>query len=425
MRMPVDARHRCFGSVVAVVAILLPAGAALAVPMSVYQGTLGGSDVVLEVGAADASGVRAGRYFYRRLGVDIPLNGHGKELAEALPLDPLGDRAEEGEPVFNDPDTGKPRVVWQGELNDKRYAGFWRELRTKKTLPFELKHVATYDPEALRPGAVEAVTLAIVQGASSGVSSSADISMASAPYDHLRLNVPQKQGKEVARGAVAYRMVKDPRTRIAYPRLTRHPDTAMQALTNRLLERRHWALNLEALSCASTRYTSRGPAAGSLGGFDDESVVVDYLSPSLMSVVESGSTYCGGAHPNNHFEPYTLDLVRGGYFDFSQIFKGYLRGEYVPEYSPSFMAFVQRQTGRQARRDKTVVGRAKTDLDGCEDIWPEYLYLHFQSPDRLAFDISGIGHAMGVCLGTHLTVPFALLRPLLKPGASRYLSAAP
>ena len=53
--------------------------------------------------------------------------------------------------------------------------------------------------------------------------------------------------------------------------------------------------------------------AGTLGGFDEEDVKVTWLSRALMTVTESGSLDCGGAHPYNHFDVYTFDLLRGEY----------------------------------------------------------------------------------------------------------------
>ena len=39
-------------------------GLAFAAPVDVYRGTLGGAEVVMELGKPQAGGVREGRYFY-------------------------------------------------------------------------------------------------------------------------------------------------------------------------------------------------------------------------------------------------------------------------------------------------------------------------------------------------------------------------
>jgi hypothetical protein len=378
------------------VALCMAGAVAEAAPVRVFQGTLGGAPVVLELGDT------GGRYFYMKNGVDIPLHGEPGALAEALPLTEQKpqDVPDDGKPLFDDPSTGKPRVVWQGQLAGPRYEGTWRDARTGKNLPFSLRQVASYAPDASQ--------------ADGGPPDVATLSMRTAPYDFLRMQAPLKSGPEVVQGPVAYRMVQDPRTRLRYPRLTRLPDAQVMARINGLLERRHWALSMNALYCASTAYTSQGPEAGTLGDFDQEQVKVDYLSPTLMSVVESGSVGCGGAYPDNHFEPYTLDLLRGGYLDFSRILQGYRRGPSAPAYSAAFMVFVKQAVRRTVR--------SSDDPNSCTEVWPQYLSLHFQQPGRLAFDVSGVPHVAGACLGTWMSLPFGQIKPLLKPEAARYLS---
>ncbi|POA15351.1 hypothetical protein C1886_26310, partial [Pseudomonas sp. FW300-N1A1] len=88
------------------------------------------------------------------------------------------------------------------------------------------------------------------------------------PYDHQKLQTSLKQGVEHVSGAVAWRMVIDPRTRFSYPRLTRHPNVRVVEKVNAILARRHGQLSLAALECKATLYTATHPAAGSLGDYD-------------------------------------------------------------------------------------------------------------------------------------------------------------
>ncbi len=43
-----------------------------------------------------------------------------------------------------------------------------------------------------------------------------------------------------------------------------------------------------------------------------------------MSWYEAGSTFCGGAHPNNHYDSYTYDVATGAPLDFSKIFSAWV-----------------------------------------------------------------------------------------------------
>ena len=88
---PVQCDERTAGLIkgwrpVALAFFAFAATCAQAAPVDVYRGTLGGADVVMELGQPKAGGEREGRYFYVRNGVDIPLKGTLGALAEALPV---------------------------------------------------------------------------------------------------------------------------------------------------------------------------------------------------------------------------------------------------------------------------------------------------------------------------------------------------
>ncbi|MEN5180945.1 hypothetical protein ABE501_14320 [Comamonas testosteroni] len=389
---------------------------AWAAPVEVYRGVLGSADVVMELGESQADGTRKGRYFYLRHGADIPLRGRLDQLAEAQPL--TGELLEkrlhattQDEPLFED--AARRQVIWHARLQGDALTGEWEDGIRGSRLPFSLGRVAQYDPEKLAPRGVEAVTLAIAQGAGSGIAEGIAISMQATPYDYLRVARPLEQGEEVVVASnLAWRLVRDARTRFWYPRLTRHPDARMLAVANALLEQRHWTMSLQALACKAAIYKSLDPEAGSLGYFDHEQIKLSYLSTTLMSVTESGSPSCGGAHPNNHFDPFTLDLLHGGYLDFSRLIKGYSHGSEGRDYSPQLVRFIRKAvTSRREPRDD----------DDCTDMLPDFMALMFEAPGKLGFVVSRIGHARSVCLGRGVSLSFGKLKSILKPEATRYL----
>ena len=385
------------------------AGFASAAPVDVYRGKLGGSEVVLELGRPRPDGEREGRYFYLRHGVDIPLRGSLDALAEGLPLNDDWRREQGTAPLFAD--ARQRRMLWQLQQQGDVLSGEWVDGFQGRRLPLSLKRIAQYDPEKIAPQGVEAVTKAIVQGSGSSVSQGVALSAQNTPYDYLKVAEQKlEQGKEVLiQPTLAWRPVRDARTKLWYPRLTRHPDARILAQTNALLEQRHWGMNLEALGCRASIYLNYGPAAGSLGNYENEQIKLTYLSQAMMSVVESGSTDCGGAHPNNHYDPFVLDLLRGGYMDFTRLLKDVKYGEYKLEYGDRLSRFLSKAVDRHSEDDKE-----------CTELLPQYMALMLDKPDKMSFVISGIGHAMGVCLGSGVSVPFKELKPYIKPGAQRY-----
>lgn len=403
--------------------IALRAGFADAAPRTVYEGTLQGAGaVVMELDDRPAAdGSISGRYFYTQYGIDIPLHGKPAQLVEPLDRSALPDDVRNMTRDSGEADFDHPAATWRGTQDKDGYRGQWTDARTGKTRSFTLRRIAEYDPDAVARSSVEAITDRIAGGVGSGIASGVAIDMRQAPYATLKLaGHAQPAGPEIGSGTVAYRMWRDPRTKLMYPRLSRHPDPVVMARVNRLLEQQHWRMNLAALACASTRYTDDGPAAGSLGDYDDEHVTVTWLSPAALGIVESGSTYCGGAHPNNHYEPITFDLLRGTYLDWIRVIDATTADkDGDPGTSPALVSFITRL------RDKATQSEQVTDGEGnslsCADVFPEYLAFELDAPGKLSFVVSGIGHAAGACLGPQLDVPFAALAPILKPDGARYL----
>ncbi len=361
----------------------------------VFRGDLGGKPVLLEL--SEHHKKWEGRYCYEQYGVDIPLKGTLEQLQEPAPTRP-------------DAPGPAPAAIWKGSLLNKRYSGTWHG---KRSLVFRLDEIARYDPDRVKPDSVQATTEAITPGIGPGIAYDAEISLASTPYDYLKLTSHLEEGPEELRGSLALRWVKETRTRIAYPRLSRHPRSGAAAAANRILEQHHFRLVLGALGCAATVYDPEpSSAAGGFGGFSEELIAVPYLSADLMCVVESGSTFCGGAHPDNHFEPYTLDLRKGGYLDWNRLFKN---------------RRIDRKTGRPAWQGQLIarLGRRKAPVDAdsvdCRSLLPDYLALQFEHDRRLQLCISGIGHAGGCCLGVEGELPLQDYRELLSKEGQRYL----
>ncbi|MPV60276.1 hypothetical protein CFB46_18770 [Burkholderia sp. HI2761] len=408
---------------IAWVLIALRAGVSDAAPRTVYEGTLQGAGaVVMELDNLPAAdGKLSGRYFYMQFGVDIPLHGTPAQLIEPLVRTQLPDDARNTSGFRERADFDHAAATWRGTRDKDGYRGRWIEARSGRSRSFTLRRVAEYDPDAIAPGSVEAITDLSAGGVGSGIARSADIDMKHAPYATLKLaGHARPVGPEVGDDTVAYRMWSDPRTVLAYPRLSRHPDPAVMARVNHLLEQRHWHMSLAALECASTRYTDDGPAAGTLGGYDDEHVTVTWLSRAALGIVESGSTFCGGAYPDNHYDPVTFDLLRGAYLDWNRVIDAAAPAEVRESATSAAMVkFIARLRDGAAPRHRPTSD--DDDSLSCADVFPQYLTFELDAPGKISFVVSGINHAMGACLGPQLDAPFAALAPILKPDGARYL----
>jgi hypothetical protein len=252
--------------------------------------------------------------------------------------------------------------------------------------------------------------------------------MKQTPYEYLKLKehaVPV--GEVTGNEAVAYQMWRDPRSKFKYPRLVRHPDTEVSRKINALLEHKHLQTTHSALECQAILNERPGSVSTSyLGGFDGIEASVTYLSTTLMSITEEGGTYCGGAHPNNYWQPRTFDLIRGEYLDWTRLFRAFDKNEYgsrkplqemlkfIASLNKSGRYFTARKYDKRRGWDVENYEGDASDMD--------YLTLYFVEPGKLNLALSGFGHCCSVSNGPYYSVPFsALKKPFLKPEAAKYL----
>lgn len=345
-------------------------------PLTVYQGTLAGAgEIVMELDSAPGKdGSLSGRYFYPKNGVDIPLKGTAADLIEPSP-----------QPA------SKPAASWRGTLDQDGYHGKWVDAATGKERAFTLKRVAHYDSGKNYPAIPE------------------HVDSASQPYELRKLAGHAKaSGEAIGNATVAYQMFVDPRTKLAYPRLARHPQAGIMTRVNQMLEQNHWRLNLAALECKSAIYQSNNPGAGTLGGYEDEEIKVTWLSPAVLSFTQKGSIDCGGAYPYNHFDVRNYDLLRGEALNWDKVFGNKLQ-ELVGSVKQSLAK--REEAGELEDSSKA----------GCADLWPQHLALGLAQPGELSLSVSEVPHAAGICLGTLASLPLAELKPYLKPGGEAYL----
>jgi hypothetical protein len=383
---------------------------------TVYRGTLAGvGDLVMELRkSAKEAGQYEGRYFYLRHGVDIPLKGTLEALQEPHDCKERRERRErEGEEYaicddLNGENDPSPKFIWQGKISGEHFRGKVIATDSNKGRAFDLKRVARYTPSSNDESSME---LGFYR---------TEITWQTAPYDYLRLEgFSLPTGEIVGDAKVAYQMYRDPRSVFLYPRLVRHPDLEVLKKINFLLEQSHWRGTLGALSCRASIYSSDGVAAGSLADYDEEQIIVTWLSPTLMSFVESGSLYCGGAHPYNHVNPTTLDLIRGERLAWNRLFKVYVKNEYGGNVSsPELYKLIER-IGEHPEWQLESYGDC--GLGGDEF----YVVPLFEEPGKLSLALSGLPHVSSACNGTHAEIPFSALGNFMKPEAKRYIDAPP
>lgn len=382
---------------------MLAASTAMADPVT-YRGKLGNIDVAVEI-ADTSDDLIFGRYFYLKQGVDIPLQPLSRKGSTIV--------MEEEEACGSEKcgDGQKPPVaaVWTLEAQaNGDLVGTWKG---KRTFPLVLKEVGgRMDPDAKTPLDL----FAFGEGLSY---SETPITLETAPYDYLRLDVPMELSRAEGWHDAKFAYAVDPRTKFARPRVVEisggSPDAANAVLTGM-----HWRDSIRAFSCASLQYVGLnqfGPDwstdSGSLGGMDETFSEVHALTPRLMTWQESGSIYCGGAHPNNYSIRYTMDVASGALLDLSAMFldaEDNRPGE-------SLAAFVR------VNRKKPAPGGFDAEHEkecGIDELIGEYLSAGLRRDGdgvHVVFGLQNLPHAINACADDLLDLPSAEVEHLLTP----------
>jgi hypothetical protein len=405
-------------------------------------GKLGGRDIVVEL-TQPSDGAVAGRFAFLDTGGDVPLvavsdNGKSWVLNEEAPCGEDDCTLDDSGQVIQAPIA----AVWELTYDPKTYmaTGTRRAEGSKnKAQPLELGVIAwrTLDES-------EEATAFGLHDRSAALSYMNDwpIDWSGAPYEMMLMDVPLNQGPEQILEGATYNYVTDPRTKFAFPRAIAFADGSSVSAVNAIFADRHARMNLSAFDCLALRFASYGADSewgirgGFLGDMDNEQVEVTYLSPLLVSWTQSGSLWCTGAHPYNHFDSYTFDIATGERLDAQAFMADWVPREWnaAPDAladtdlafenpdayqwgpGPDLIAFV-----RERIPQEVMMGDAETD-ETCygDQAIAEHLDIRLAAGPSLVFTVNGYPHAVSVCTTDLFTLPLEEVKDMLKPEALAY-----
>ncbi|MDV6331583.1 hypothetical protein [Asticcacaulis sp. 201] len=373
--------------------------AATPVTQTVYEGTIGKSPIVLETLTNGDHG--AGQYFYRKHRASISLRldkGQWSELADGCTYDL----------AICDVKAHLKLTPTGGGLS-----GTWTA--NGKSLPVTLKQVAARKSQAEGEPADPSTLFAMDRGSD----------VTADPYLFRQLAGETLYGPETRTGYIGYRTATDKDTGIHFIRLTAAPNATALAKVNALLDQRRYEMVSYGLECRATPQ-SDGPAGGTLGDWDSYESTVTYATDSLLVIQEGGSTYCGGAHPNNSFTYSMYDLRRGEVFDLNRVLKlthpgkdadGHAAQVNTPEYDALLARLTPESPWFSADVDAECLGP-----DGAESFGASYS-LTFNAKG-LVLSLTDLPHVMGACMGDYYVIPYAALKTLWTPEAKLYFPEA-
>lgn len=369
--------------------------------LDVFQGKVGNADVMLSLEKAGGRYVR-GRYFYTRYGgeLDLWIKNPGPDWP-----------ADEREPAVDDKE-GHLTGIWRGAWRGDRLEGTWSPPGAAGGKNFALHRVGRQLPEDRLEGAP--VT-------------------AASPYTFARLSAlftPRTVGKETPwASAIVFRNIKDEYSGTVFPRLVRHPDAETLKRANdwllavhlgrvlsaeQTLEALREVKDLESGAAVAKKLKIRDALFG-------QWAKLSYVGPAWLSVIESGVTDGGGAHPNAYFEAYTFDLKADRRLEppHSADGKGYMFGFLDTRgKQPAFDALWQGRLRTQLRR--AGVGKEDEGEASCNVLENEPDYALYLLPEGLAVRPLGSSNLAEGCIAKSkhfpLVIPYAELEPFLAAG---------
>ncbi len=365
----------------------------------VFEGTLGTARIQVLLGHPDGSGEDS-RYSYA-----------GKPFDLGLVLEKEGPRLQFLETTVVGAESGDlkgkgARLVsgrWDIAVTKDGATGTWADRDGKKTLPVSLTRVAKSSSRtSVVYGEVWARQVAFA---------------------------PPQPGKPF--NGVSVGMVKDRIFAVSFPRLTSHSDPARVERINTMLEAEHRKAVVSWRDCLS--YVSRqkpGEGADRKKISSEINLQVTYATPTVMSLSEAGSIFCGGVHPNNFVRSVNFDLLaaerigtanEGSEGTDPVLSASQLGRIFDLSTKPKLAAFNTFWWNRWLANAKRKV---KAD-DGCLERFDT------EKPDAdstadFRFEKRGLAvthadypHAMSVCIvmdyNPHV-IPWSQLKPYLKPG---------
>ncbi len=425
---------------VAVAATLLVSTVPAFADAITYKGTLDGKDILVELIEA-GDGPIGGRYTFIAEGGDIPLDPAASPegmiyLAEQAPCGE-DDCVPDDDNSVDMPPYAATWGLTIGE-DDASLTGVRHLEGDKRKSPnVELVEIGR------RPLGTDEPTPFGLHDRSAILSfdHSQELTAEAAPYDYALVNHAYDAGAtQASADGSAYFYATDPRTKFPFPRVVSLSDGTDTTTINDKLAELHGRMTLSALDCLAFRYAAWGQSnnfhgwGGHLGEYDNEAVEVTYLSPRLIGWVQSGSLYCMGAHPYNHYDSYTYDVITGEPVDERAILSAWVPREYGA--GPDEVATLD---DAEANPDAYVWGPSPELIAYIEDNLPEDLFdaelaEECASPQALSeqltirpvggnelmFTLSGFPHVVSVCNGDLFSKPVAELEEFLTPAASGY-----
>lgn len=386
------------------ISLILLATPACAAPWEgVFEGTLGKAKILVELNAGpDKTEYKGGfqdnsRYSYLPKAFDLKLalekDGATLEFAEST---------QPGYAIADLPKDDPARTGhWSIKVSGDAATGTWTSQNGKKKQPIALKRLPLVAAKDVPK----------------------DNSQLTATYNNRWFETEKISGSTNPKtfGDVTLAFEKDSAFNLDMPVFTAMPDKAVMERANRMLRDMYRTSLIQNRDCINSLREEPSSPFEPEYGFE-----ISYASPRVLSLLESGSVDCGGAHPNNYAIYTTFDLVTGTK----------IGGDYDLDLSPQGFGSVLKLGSKEERVafEKFALGRwddaAKAAGEQGDESCAAPSFMGEEADGEkhfgLTFTEKGLGvhrndypHVASNCLIQDFNptvIPWKELKPWLKPG---------
>lgn len=349
----------------------------------VYRGSIGGRDIVLEIGADNPKDESleiddretlpiVGRFFYRDKGVAYPMHGRFQEDG-SLDLLAYGG----GLPIG-----AELRLTFHGRKGQGIFYNFYgARAYSDETIPVSLMRVSRgFDlPWVVPEFGVRHLDHSF--------------------YD-LLLDYPLKRTREIrVDREISYVLLSDPRFKVSLPRLTRFPDATVMAKVNRKLDR---ALQEDRIKAADCLFRAYLPDESCY--WREEEGHTTLLNRDLLSVAREVSEWAG--HPPVRTIPLMYNLRTGGFFYWHDLLRIKAEGRYRDGDSEGPVVGASYEVLSQL-----YLAHASPAAPGCEDYRDLELTGYF---DNQGLVLMGEATGSRETCSRDVVIPYRELRPFVR-----------
>lgn len=388
--------------------VFFAASSAFAKPLvqqNVYKGKIGKQDVVFEILEAKDNNkviMTTARYFYIKHRANIQTLAI-RENSKLILQETKGD-------CYGNEENCEIRAKINLNNTGKGLIGNWIDNKNKNNiLPIELK---TFKTRTFANIKLPKTTFELQNFSNNDFTQN--------PYFELQLNASNQMSVKIQIGSLSYAQVTDSFTGVNYPYLVSFKDEKILKKVQNLMKINRLQMVSYALECKG-QDKSMGFASGTFGSWDEYQSKIIYADENLLVIEESGSTYCGGAHPNNTLSHTIFDMVKGEIFNANNYF--YLYENFKSEYEFDKTKKYQEFLTKLDENSKYFIGIKEEDFfkDCVEGGLPYDLSLHFNNKEVI-FSLENLPHVMGACMGDYFKVPYKELLPLMRPEGKKFFA---